>query len=476
MGWNSWDAWGYTIDESHFRDTVTWFHNNLQRFSWQYVVIDEAWFAQHPENPTGHQDYTLSDDGRYMPAINRFPSAAGGKGFRPLADWVHSLGLKFGIHIVRGIPREAVSQNLHIAGSHFGAADAADTTDTCRWNADNYGLRNNKAAQAYYDSVADLYAKWGVDYLKVDCISRPWKADEIHMMQHALAQSGRPIVLSLSPGPTPIEAAADAVRSAQLWRISDDMWDLWSKPADAPPFPQAEKNQLALLAKWQPFAGPGHWPDADMLPIGYLGPTPGWGQPRQSRLTHDEVRTMMTLWSISSSALTCSGWIPSPNPPSPTRKSSPSTSIPKTTVPSFKTKTQSSGWLQHPSIAATMSPSSTSLTRHNPSATHGRISASSSATLRCATCGSGRSSAASSASKQPSLPMRRSSINSNTDRAAASAHAPGSALRIQRMWLILQLMRDNQISAIPGQLSPPTCIYTYNNRGYFKRYQPTWLY
>jgi alpha-galactosidase len=303
MGWNSWDAWGYTIDESHFRDTVTWFHNNLQRFSWQYVVIDEAWFAQHPENPTGHQDYTLSDDGRYMPAINRFPSAAGGKGFRPLADWVHSLGLKFGIHIVRGIPREAVSQNLHIAGSHFGAADAADTTDTCRWNADNYGLRNNKAAQAYYDSVADLYAKWGVDYLKVDCISRPWKADEIHMMQHALAQSGRPIVLSLSPGPTPIEAAADAVRSAQLWRISDDMWDLWSKPADAPPFPQAEKNQLALLAKWQPFAGPGHWPDADMLPIGYLGPTPGWGQPRQSRLTHDEVRTMMTLWSIARSPL-----------------------------------------------------------------------------------------------------------------------------------------------------------------------------
>ena len=109
MGWNSWDAWGLTINEAQFRDTVTWFHNNLQRFSWQYVVIDEGWFAQHPENPAGHQDYTISDDGRYMPAVNRFPSAAGGKGFRPLADWVHSQGLKFGIHIVRGIPREAVS-------------------------------------------------------------------------------------------------------------------------------------------------------------------------------------------------------------------------------------------------------------------------------------------------------------------------------------------------------------------------------
>ena len=303
MGWNSWDSWGLTIDEQQFRLSVTWFRDNLQRFGWQYVVIDEGWFAEHPENPAGHMDYTMSDDGRYLPAVNRFPSAANGKGFRPLADWVHSLGLKFGIHIVRGIPREAVARNLRIAGSHFTAAEAADPSDTCAWNSDNYGLKNNKAAQAYYDSLAELYAKWGVDYLKVDCISRPWKADEIHMMQYALAQSGRPIVLSLSPGPTPVEDAADAVRSAQLWRISDDMWDLWSKPADAPQFPQAEKNQFALLAKWNPFAGPGHWPDADMLPIGWLGPAPGWGKPRQSRLTRDEVRTMITLWSIARSPL-----------------------------------------------------------------------------------------------------------------------------------------------------------------------------
>ncbi len=303
MGWNSWDSWGLTIDEQNFRDSVTWFHNNLQRFSWQYVVVDEGWFAEHPENPVGHMDYTMSDTGLYMPAVGRFPSAAGGKGFRPLSDWVHSLGLKFGIHIVRGIPRDAVTRNLRIAGTHFTAADAADTSDTCEWNADNYGLKNNKAAQAYYDSVADLYAKWGVDYLKVDCISRPYKTEEIHMMQAALRHTGHPIVLSLSPGPTPYDQADDVTRSAQLWRISDDMWDLWSKPADAPQFPQSLKNQFALLSKWNTTAGPGHWPDADMLPIGYLGPKPGWGQPRQTRLTHDEVRTMMTLWCIARSPL-----------------------------------------------------------------------------------------------------------------------------------------------------------------------------
>ncbi|MGA8108939.1 MAG: glycoside hydrolase family 27 protein [Acidobacteriaceae bacterium] len=303
MGWNSWDSWGMTIDEARFRSTVTWFQQNLQRLSWQYVVIDEGWFLEHPENPAGHQDPSLSEDALYLPAVNRFPSAANGKGFGPLAAWVHSLGLKFGIHIVRGIPREAVARNLRIAHSHYTAAEAADTSDTCSWNSDNYGVRNNKAGQAYYDSLADLYARWGVDYLKVDCISQPWKSAQIHMVENALLRSGRPIVLSLSPGPTPIEAADDAVHSAQLWRISNDMWDLWSKPAGAPSFPQALRDQFPLIAQWQPYAVQGHWPDADMLPIGYLGPHPGWGQPRQTRLTQDEVRTLITLWSIGRSPL-----------------------------------------------------------------------------------------------------------------------------------------------------------------------------
>jgi hypothetical protein len=88
-----------------------------------------------------------------------------------------------------------------------------------------------------------------------------------------------------------------------MWRISDDMWDLWDKPANAPNFPQALKRQFGLLAKWEPYAGPGHWPDADMLPIGYIGPNPGWEKPRQSRLTHDETRTLMTLWAIARSPL-----------------------------------------------------------------------------------------------------------------------------------------------------------------------------
>ena len=303
MGWNSWDSWGLTIDEQQFRDTTTWFQHHLQRYGWQYVVIDEGWFAEHPENPTGQQDYTISPDGRTLPAVNRFPSAANGKGFAPLAAWVHSLGLKFGIHIVRGIPRSAVVQNLPIAHSHFHAADAADTSDTCRWNSDNYGVRDNKAGQAYYDSLAELYAKWGVDFLKVDCISSPYLGPEIHMIRRALDESGRPIVLSLSPGPTPLASADDVSRSAQMWRISDDMWDVWDAGPNAPQFPSTLKYHFPLMAAWQPHGGPGHWPDADMLPLGYLGPHPGWGEPRASRLTHDEARTLMTLWCMARSPL-----------------------------------------------------------------------------------------------------------------------------------------------------------------------------
>ncbi|MGH9585950.1 MAG: glycoside hydrolase family 27 protein, partial [Acidobacteriaceae bacterium] len=156
---------------------------------------------------------------------------------------------------------------------------------------------------AYYDSLMKLYASWGLDFLKVDCISSPYRAASIHMIDRAIQKTGRPIVLSLSPGPTPLAEAADVQRSAQQWRISNDVWDLWSKPHGDNEFPQSLKNQFALLAKWEPYAGPGHWPDADMLPIGYLGPHPGWGEPRETRLTRDEERTLITLWSIARSPL-----------------------------------------------------------------------------------------------------------------------------------------------------------------------------
>ncbi len=304
MGWNSWDSFGTTITESDFKANAQWFAEHLKSFGWQYVVVDMEWFVTNP-TPEGNSktsQYSLDDHGRYTPAINRFPSSTNNSGFKPLAAYAHSLGLKFGIHILRGIPKQAVQKNLPIEGSDYHAADAADTSDTCPWNFDNYGLDASKsAAQAYYDSIARLYATWDVDFIKVDCISsRPYKGDEIRMLSTALRKTGRPIVLSLSPGAAPIEKVDEMRKYANLWRISDDVWDLWHSTAD---YPQGLGDQFPRIAKWAGLAQPGGWPDADMLPIGYLGPAPGWGKARETRMTHDEQRTLLTLWSVFRSPL-----------------------------------------------------------------------------------------------------------------------------------------------------------------------------
>jgi alpha-galactosidase len=304
MGWNSWDSYGTTVTESDFKNNVQWFAEHLKSYGWKYVTVDMEWFVTNPipEGNSKTSQFQLDGYGRYVPALNRFPSAAKDAGFRPIADYVHSLGLKLGIHILRGIPKKAVEKNLPIEGSAFHAADAADTADLCPWNPDNYGLDASKpAAQAYYDSIARLYAGWGVDFIKVDCISsRPYKGDEIRMLSTALRKTGRPIVLSLSPGAAPLEQTDEMRKYAELWRISDDIWDLWHSTVD---YPQGLGDQFARVAKWAPLVEPGHWPDADMLPLGYLGPAPGWGKARQTRFTHDEQRTLLTLWSMFRSPL-----------------------------------------------------------------------------------------------------------------------------------------------------------------------------
>jgi len=304
MGWNSWDSFGTTIKEQDVKSNAAWFSRHLKRYGWEYVVVDMEWFVTNPRasgNSTASQ-FSMDGNGRYVPAENRFPSSANGAGFKPLADYIHSLGLKFGIHILRGIPKQAVKQNLSIAGSSYHAADAADITDTCPWNPDNYGMDPAKpASQAYYDSIAKLYASWNVDFIKVDCIaSRPYKGADIRMLSDALKKTGRPIVLSLSPGAAPMDKVDEMRKYAQMWRISDDVWDLWHSTV---PYPQGLGDEFPRMAQWAGLSEEGHWPDADMLPLGYLGPEPGWGEARQTRFTHDEQRTMVTLWSMFHSPL-----------------------------------------------------------------------------------------------------------------------------------------------------------------------------
>ena len=308
MGWNSWDSYGRTLDEENIKANARWLAKNLKSLGWVYVVIDEGWYLSglRPDGRAEHPTFQLDAYGRYVPVPARFPSAGKDLTFKPLAEYLHGLDLKFGIHIIRGIPRQAVEQNLPIAGSPFHAADAADTSDVCPWNAYNYGLNPTQpAAQAYYDSLAQLYAGWGVDFIKIDCIANhPYKGEEIRMFSEAVAKSGRPMVISLSPGPTSIDKRDEVSRCSQMWRISQDVWDVWNSDQN---FPNGVKNQFTYAARWAGVAKPGHWPDADMLPIGSLRPSPGWGEPRDSRLTRDEQRTLLTLWSVFRSPLIMGG-------------------------------------------------------------------------------------------------------------------------------------------------------------------------
>ena len=306
MGWNSWDAYGFTIDEADFKANATVLAQ-FRDHGWRYAVIDEGWYMRDPSGGNlESRHYQLDDSGRLVPSVNRFPSAAGGAGLRPLADWTHAQGLKLGIHILRGIPRAAVRANARIAGSTFRAADAADETDTCPWDEGNYGVRDNAAGQAYYDSIFRLYASWGIDFVKVDCIAaHPYRPTEIRQIATAIRRAGRPLVLSLSPGPTAIAHATEVARYAQLWRISNDVWDGWTfeHTAASGDFPNGIRDAFDHLADWAGHARPGQWPDADMLPWGVLAPHPGWGEPRATRLSAAEQQTQFVLWAIARSPL-----------------------------------------------------------------------------------------------------------------------------------------------------------------------------
>jgi alpha-galactosidase len=308
MGWNSWDAYGLTIDEADYRANVQVLAT-LKQYGWQYAVIDEGWYMQDPFAPRVEtRKYVWDSNGNLIPAASRFPSSANGAGFKPLADWVHAQGLKFGIHIVRGIPRQVVKENLPIAGTSFHAQDAADIPATCPWDEGNYGVSDTPAGQAYYDGMLNLYASWGLDYIKVDCISdHPYRPTEIRQIAEAIRKTGRPIVLSLSPGPTSLEHAAEVAKYAQMWRITDDHWDWWAPKKESGEYPFGLKEEFDRIASWQPYVKPGNWPDPDMLPEGSLLPHPGSGEPRQSRYTQDEQRAEFTLWAISRSPLIFGG-------------------------------------------------------------------------------------------------------------------------------------------------------------------------
>ncbi len=306
MGWNSWDCYGASVTEEQLKGNADYMAKHLKEFGWEYIVCDIQWYEPHAKSTQYNHFYPLEMDecSRLVPAVNRFPSAKGGTGFRPISDYIHALGLKFGIHIMRGVPRQAVHAATPIKGSNATARDIAQRFSLCPWNTDMYGVNPDaEGAQAYYDSLFELYAQWGVDFVKVDDIcntefspSNPYSAKrEIEMIHKAIDRCGREMVLSLSPGPAVLEAAEHLSRHANMWRMTGDFWDNW---------PQLY-HMFERCNAWSPYVREGCWPDCDMLPVGHIGiNTPGHdGQARVTNFTRDEQITMMTLWCIFRSPL-----------------------------------------------------------------------------------------------------------------------------------------------------------------------------
>jgi alpha-galactosidase len=305
LGWNSWDCFGPTVVEDEVKANADYMSKNLKSSGWEYIVVDIRWYVGN-DKAQGYNEkdpnFSIDEYGRFIPAVNRFPSSAGGKGFRPLADYIHSKGLKFGIHIMRGVPVVAVKQGLPIKGSKATAKDIYTEKDQCKWLKDMYTVVAGKeGAQEYYNSLFDMYASWGLDFVKVDDLSSPiYHADEIDMIRKAIDRTGRKIVLSTSPGETPIEHAVDVKNKANMWRTVGDFWDSW----------QQLKEHFDVFYRWNPYRSTGAWPDGDMLPLGHIGIRAERGNPRMTAFTKDEQYTLMTLWSIFRSPLMFGGNLP----------------------------------------------------------------------------------------------------------------------------------------------------------------------
>jgi alpha-galactosidase len=306
MGWNSWDCYGAGVTEDELLGNAEFMRDRLKQYGYQYVVCDIQWYEPAAKgNVYNHfADLCMDEYSRLIPAVNRFPSSANGAGFKPIADKIHSMGLKFGIHIMRGIPRQAVHRNTRIYGTTARARDIASQFSLCPWNTDMYGVDTEKrGAEEYYDSLFKLYASWGVDFVKVDDIANtefspqnPYSAEkEIEMIRAAIDRSGRDMVLSLSPGPAPLNKAEHLLENANMWRISGDFWDRWDKLLD----------MFSLCEKWYPYVKDGSFPDCDILPLGKLcidGSYMG-DMGRDSGFTKEEQKTMMTLWAVFRSPL-----------------------------------------------------------------------------------------------------------------------------------------------------------------------------
>jgi len=314
LGWNSYDSFGCFINEQRALENLRVFVDRLQPHGYEYFVIDAGWYRQFDlagrEFPTKDDPYRVVFDefGRPIPSADFFPN-----GFGRLAAACHAAGVKFGIHMMRGIPRNAVAANTPVKGAAVHARNIANTGSTCSWCPDNVGVdMRQPGAPAYYDSLIELLAGWGVDFIKYDDIIP--SPSEVDAVVNAIEKCGRDIVLSLSPGNGHNDDGWPAYFRANMIRTSGDIWD-------------TREDFRWVFERWQTFMPlldklpPGCWLDMDMIPFGELqvwnasGETGeilmnGSGSRRQSQLNSAQKRTFMTMRALAASPLMMGGNLP----------------------------------------------------------------------------------------------------------------------------------------------------------------------
>ncbi|OVA20827.1 Glycoside hydrolase [Macleaya cordata] len=321
-GWNSYDSFSWIISEEEFLQNAKIVSQQLRTHGYQYVVVDYLWYRMKVKGAyTNSLGFDVIDEwGRVIPDPQRWPSSRGGKGFTEVAKKVHAMGLKFGIHVMRGISTQAVNANTLIldtvkggayeeSGRKWRARDIGLKERTCAWMSQGFMSVDTKlgAGRAFLRSLYQQYAEWGVDFVKNDCVfGDDLDADEIRVVSEVLEELDRPILYSLSPGTSVTPAMADDVSNlVNMYRITGDDWDKWEDVA-------AHFNVTRDFAAANMIGAKGlkgkSWPDLDMLPLGWLtDPGSNEGPHRKGNLTLDEQRTQMTLWSMAKSPLMYGG-------------------------------------------------------------------------------------------------------------------------------------------------------------------------
>lgn len=315
MGWNSFDSYGVYLPEEEAYRNVDAMVKLLKQHGYEYFVVDNGWFGEYKLRPGTRypaekhaSDVNINEYGLLQPSKTYFPG-----GIKKLADYVHSKGLKFGIHIMRGIPRKSVEQNTPIKGTRYHAADIADKTNTCSWCLYNYGVDMDKpGAQEFYNSWINQLADWGVDFIKADDIV-PFPR-EVEAVSKAISQCGRPIVFSLSPGDRVKDEDLPKLYLGNMLRVTSDIWD----------DEEGINQSFKAWKRWQGHSKPGFWIDMDMIPFGKLQlmsppldgsekksgkqiALAGKGHTRNSKLTKDQMYTFITMRALAASPLMMGG-------------------------------------------------------------------------------------------------------------------------------------------------------------------------